>query len=191
MLVPFLGDFGAVTVVGRSLRSVRGDALAWNDPARRVSAAAPCADWTHLDPELGELIDRVLESGRSVLVPVRPCSPRAAGSVEDIVRELPAAASRHPRQESDDRPSRGPRPDLWAPQLGDRMLRPAIQSDGPQPSPRTSPAAPRSPSTTRGSTATSRRTTAGRTNSWRCSPTSSATPWPRSATPSRSFRSRD
>ena len=55
--------------------------------------------------------------------------------------------------------------------------------------PRTSPAAPRSPSTTRGSTETSRRTTAARTSSWRCSPTSCATPWPRSATPSRSSRS--
>jgi signal transduction histidine kinase/DNA-binding response OmpR family regulator len=73
VLVPFLGDFGAVTAVDERT-GVRKTLVSWDDPAGGVQLrAAP--DETDFDPELGELIDRVLASGRSILVPERESPP--------------------------------------------------------------------------------------------------------------------
>jgi signal transduction histidine kinase/DNA-binding response OmpR family regulator len=67
VLVPFIGDFGAVTVVVD--RSDEWKTLvAWDDPATGGCAKASLTR-TDLDPVLAHLINRVLSSGRRILMP--------------------------------------------------------------------------------------------------------------------------
>lgn len=69
VLVPFLGDFGAVTVVDDS-SGLRKTVIASDDSAVEECQQASI-DLSDLDPGLVELIDEVLKSGSPILIPDR------------------------------------------------------------------------------------------------------------------------
>jgi signal transduction histidine kinase/DNA-binding response OmpR family regulator len=69
VLVPFLGDFGAVTVVADRLDDWK-TLVAWDDPTTGSCIRASLAR-ADLDPVLGDLIHRVLSSGHTILMPDR------------------------------------------------------------------------------------------------------------------------
>ena len=183
---PLPGRPGAVTLPARARPGRRRTELAWIDP-----------DGPR--PPVSDLRPPTAPPTPSVPAVVRAPRTAASRTVQDRGLDIPdpakpadpAARSRPAPARSAVSPLPGPRPD---PRRACRWpARPCGRSFSP---PTTWPCedlagrAPPSPSTTPGSTATSRRTTGARTSSWRCWPTSCATPWPRSATPSTILQAR-
>ena len=189
--VPFLGDLCAVTLIGEDDPKANGGP-SWPG-STRTSGSRNQIVGVSGDPELARSVG-----------PDPPRAGNRAGtsSSVDLGHAPPGSGARRRALPGTTRGGTGParlEPHsvivvplrargqfLGTIALARARSEPALRAGGPRARPKTSPAAPPSPSTTPGSTATSRRTTAARTNSWRCSPTSCAIPWRRSATPSRS-----
>ncbi len=196
--VPFLGDLCAVVMAEEGEPARWRMELAWVEPTDGMTVGRSSRGSA---PDLGPLwepIRRVAEGGEwEIWWPGTP-----AGDPAGERRDESTATARPERTEPADRAARSRAPASRRTRSSSCRFVPATLPRGPSPWPSraaavptgprksawpaTSPAAPPSPSTTPGSTATSRRTTAARTSSWPCWPTSSATRWPPSATPSRS-----